>query len=139
MSYLGHLLGGSYLSAEMQSVYSTAPADKALIGGVLPLCRDAVSVFYSPGRQGPHWRSLTPLQRCRQCILQPQTTGLLLEESYLSTEMQLVYFTAPADWALVGGVSPVHSDAVGVFYCPLVNWVTINVNGYSLLSQCFGM
>ena len=28
--YLGHLLGKSYLSTEMQSVYSTAPADRAI-------------------------------------------------------------------------------------------------------------
>ncbi len=27
VSYLGHSLGGSYPSAEVQSVYSTAPAD----------------------------------------------------------------------------------------------------------------
>ena len=32
VSYLGHLLGGgSYLSAEKQSVYSTAPANWAII------------------------------------------------------------------------------------------------------------
>ena len=31
MSYLGHLLQGSYLSAEMQSVYSTAQVDLALL------------------------------------------------------------------------------------------------------------
>ena len=29
VSYPGHTLGGSYLSAEMHSVYSTAPADCA--------------------------------------------------------------------------------------------------------------
>ena len=29
VSYAGHSLGGSYLSAEVQSVYSTAPADWA--------------------------------------------------------------------------------------------------------------
>ena len=31
VSYLGHALGESYLSAEMQSVYSTAPADWAKV------------------------------------------------------------------------------------------------------------
>ena len=31
VSYLGHSLRGSYLSAEVQSVYSTAPADWAVI------------------------------------------------------------------------------------------------------------
>ena len=29
VSYPGHSLGGSYPSAEMQSAYSTAPADRA--------------------------------------------------------------------------------------------------------------
>ena len=32
MSYPGHSLGDSYPSAEMQSVYSTAPADWAFMG-----------------------------------------------------------------------------------------------------------
>ena len=67
------------------------------IGGVLPLCRDAVSVVYSPSRLGhvggllplcrvsrcilqpqstwPFWRSFTPLQRYSRCILQPQLSG----------------------------------------------------------------
>ena len=31
MSYPGHSLGGSYPSAEVQSVYSTAPADRAIL------------------------------------------------------------------------------------------------------------
>ena len=31
MPYPGHLLGGGYLSAEMQSVYSTASADRAAV------------------------------------------------------------------------------------------------------------
>ena len=42
----------SYPSAKMQSVYSVAPTDWVtghLLGeGVLPLCKDAVGVFYSP-------------------------------------------------------------------------------------------
>ena len=53
--YPGYLLGDSY-SAKMQSVYSTAPANwdtgHSLVRRVLPLCRDAVSVFYSPNRLG---------------------------------------------------------------------------------------
>ena len=53
MSYLGHSCRvGSYPSVEIQSVYSTAPSDWALDEGVLPLCRDAVSIFYSPYRLG---------------------------------------------------------------------------------------
>ena len=55
VSYLGYSLEESYLSAEIQSVYSTAPADWATgdsFGGVLPLCRDTVGVFYCPSRLG---------------------------------------------------------------------------------------
>ena len=51
-SWLDHLLGESYFSAEMQLVYSATPADWAT-----------------------HWGSLTPLQRCSWCIMQPQLTG----------------------------------------------------------------
>ena len=56
VSYPGHWLGESYLSVEMQSVYSVAPAkwtviSRTLVGGVSPLCRDAVSVFGSSSRK----------------------------------------------------------------------------------------
>ena len=104
-----HSLGESYPSAEMQSVYSAVSADWAnttLVGGVLPLCRDAVGVFCSLSRLGQHdthWGSLTPLQRCSRCILQSQPigpTGHSLGESYPSAEMQSVYSTAPADLAV---------------------------------------
>ena len=99
--------GGSCLSAEIQSVYSTAPDDGAWHSwwGVLPLCRDTVGDFYSPSQRDlthaarvlslcrhavgvfySHRRRcltvvvgvLVPLQRCSRCILQPQTTGLTL-------------------------------------------------------------
>ena len=85
-------------SAEMQPVYSTAPTDWVIVGGVsypsaekhsaaltdgtvisriliwgvLPLCKDAVAVFSCLGRLGPL------LQRCNRCILQPQLIGSLL-------------------------------------------------------------
>ena len=143
MSYPGHLLGESYPFAEIQSVYSTASANWAtrwghlipllrcswcilqpqptgpLVGSVLPICWDAVGVFYSPSQLGhllgasypfaemqfvystasanwaTRWGSLTPLQRCSQYILQPQLTR-----------------------PLVGGVLPLCWDAVGVFYSP---------------------
>ena len=98
LSYLGNLLGESYPSAGVQTVYSTAPADwatRALVRGVLLLCREAVGVFYSTSRLGhrtlvggvlPHrseavglfyspsrvghqdtrwWSSNTSFQRCR--------------------------------------------------------------------------
>ena len=50
VSYPGFLLGGAYFSAEILSVYSTALDDWNTghsLGGVLPLFRDAVGVFYS--------------------------------------------------------------------------------------------
>ena len=34
-SYPGHSLGGAYLSAEKQSVYSTAPADWAMLNCII--------------------------------------------------------------------------------------------------------
>ena len=47
-------------------------------------------------------RDLTPLQRCSWCILQPQPTGQhsLWGGSYPFAEVQSVYSTAPADWAI---------------------------------------
>ena len=100
---------GSYPSAEMQSMYSTAPAERAtghssgkgliplLIfsrcllqpqpngpqdirpGGVLPFCRDAVDVFYSPS-----WMS-------HRTFVQ--------ERSYPFAEIQSMYSIVPTEWA----------------------------------------
>ena len=36
--------------ASYSLVYSAAPANWALIGGLLPLCRDSVGLFYSPSQ-----------------------------------------------------------------------------------------
>ena len=78
VSYPGHSLEESYPSAKMQSVYSTPTTECAtmkVVGGVLPLCRDAVVVYYTHNRLRHHetrWGSLTPLQRCSCCILHPQ-------------------------------------------------------------------
>ena len=142
-SQLGHSSGESYHSAEMWSVYCTAPDEWAtrwgslttlqrcnqcivqphptgpLVGGVLPLCRDVIGVFYSPRRMGhalgesyhsaeiqsvyctapSNWAtrrgSLTTLQRCNWCILQPQTNG-----------------------PRVGGVLPLCRDTISVLYSP---------------------
>ena len=97
----GHLLRQSYLSAEMQLVYSTAPADLAtghslwksypsaemqLVYSTVPadciishslgesyLYIEMQSVY--SGSQVTYWGSLNTLQRCSQCILQPQLTG----------------------------------------------------------------
>ena len=48
MSYLGHLLEGSYSSAEMQSVYSIAPGDWTVDYFVLQFNRDSVSLLRFP-------------------------------------------------------------------------------------------
>ena len=77
LSRLGHSIGDSYPCAEMQLVYSTAPADWAT-----------------------QWGILTSLKRCSRCVLQPQPTGPHSEgDSYHWGEMQLVYSVALADWA----------------------------------------
>ena len=69
-----------------------------LVGGVLPLYKDAVGVFESP-------RRLSYNDTC-------------WGESYPSTKMQSVYSRVQDDWAtmtLVGGVLPLYKEAVGVF------------------------
>ena len=145
--YIPNRLGQSfedfYLSAEMQSVYSTSPIDWAsrlriftslqkcswcilhpkwtgpVVWGFLPLGRNAVGVFYIPSGQGHSF-----------------------EDSYPSAEMQLVYSTSQMDWAsrlriftslqrcsrcilhpqwtgpVVWGFLPLGKNAVGVFYIP---------------------
>ena len=72
------LFGGSYPSAEVQSVYSTAPADWAIqnlsltirlvnviralfVGGGFPFWRDAVGVFFSISRFCFEWIVLIEL------------------------------------------------------------------------------
>ena len=126
----GHLLRESYSSAEMQLVYSTAPANlttRTLVEEVLLLSRDAVGIFYSLSQldhQDTCRGSLTPQQRRSWYILQPQPTwppGHLLRESYSSAEMQLVYSTASASLTtrtLVEGVLLLSRDAVGIFFSP---------------------
>ena len=59
-SYLGHSLGESYSSAEMQCILQSQPTRPKLF-----------SVIF----QDTHWGSLTPQQKCSRCILQPQPTG----------------------------------------------------------------
>ena len=117
------LLGEPYPSSEMQSVYSTAPADLAgLVGGALPICRYASGVFYSPSQLGQSWW-----------------------EAYPSAEMQSVYSTAPACKAsLLGGALPLFRVCLillGSIYasedCPIgVNWpgrLLVNVNDFGLI------
>ena len=57
-------------------IFSVINQDTGLVG-VLPLYRDAVSVFSSPnrlGQQDTYWESLIPLQRYSPYIQQPQRT-----------------------------------------------------------------
>ena len=83
MSYQGQSLKGSLTPLQRcnRCILQSQP-----IGpwwGILPLCKDAIGVFYSLSRLG------------------------LGGEFYPSTEMQLVYSTAPsADWASIGGFTP---------------------------------
>ena len=152
----GHriLVGGILSSAEMQSANSSAPADcatghslresyppqrcnqcilqpqrqghRTLVGGVLSLCRDAISVFYSPNRQGH--RTLVgggpvPLQRCNQRILQPQPTGSQDTRwgSPILCRDAISEFFSPnrlCHRTLVKGVLSLFRDAISVFYNP---------------------
>ena len=99
-------------------------------GGVLPLRRKAVSVFYSPSRLGkallePHHQivqchiqdtrqggGVTPLQRSSQCILQPPLT----EQSTAGTSPLDCLVSYPGH--SLGGVLPLRREAVSVFYSP---------------------
>ena len=87
----------THLQRCSRRILQPQPPGSIHVGGVLPICRDAVGVFYSPAnwinsRRG----SFTFLQRCCWCILQPQPP-----------------------WSIhVGGVLPFCRDAVGVFYSP---------------------
>ena len=69
--------GESYPSADLKSVYSTASTGWTLITDILPLCRSAVGVFYSPNRLGHlgHFGGcFTPLQ---PTVLKYWFTGLI--------------------------------------------------------------
>ena len=111
LSYPELFLEESLLSAEMHSLYFTALADWAVIsrtlaGGVLPLCRDAITVLYRTSKLG--------------CHIQDARWG---EASYLSAEIQSLYSTALANWGfiyrtLAEGVLPLRRDAVNVLYSP---------------------
>ena len=110
------LIGEFYPSAEMQSVYSATPTDwttKHSLVGILPLCRNAVGVFYNPSRLGhriPVGGDLNTLQRCSWCILQPQPTGSQNTRwwgSYLSAEDAVCVFYNPSR---LGHRTPVGRD-----------------------------
>ena len=86
----------SYPSPEIQSVYSTAP----VVEGVLPLCRNAVGVFYSPSRLGHRTLVEGVLPLCSNAV------GVFYSLNRLGQR------------TLIRGVLPLSRDAVGVFYSP---------------------
>ena len=155
ISWLGYrtfVEGESYLSTEMQLVYSTVSANWATghwLRGALPLCRDAVGIFYFPSRRGHRTfvgGSFSSLRRCSQYFLLIEPTGpqdiRWGWELDLFAEMQSVYSTARADWAaghsLSGGALPLCSDAVGIFYCSswLGNRTFVGQGSLTSLQRC---
>ena len=90
------MCGAFYSSAEMQSAYSTAQADRTGTG-----CRNAVGVFYSSSRSDRH-----RLPKCSRRILQLKPIG-----QATVAEMRSAYTTAPADRTGTGC-----RNAIGVFY-----------------------
>ena len=109
-------------------MYSTAPADRALVGWILTLYRETVGIFYTPARLSPRWVNLTPLQRSSRYIIHPRPTEPSWGESYPSTGKQLVDCTAPHEWSLVGCVLTLCREAAGVFYLPTrlsLCWVSL--------------
>ena len=80
----GHSLGWGLTPLQRSSRCILQPQPTGLFDGrVLPLCREAVGIFYSPSRLG--WDSSV------------SHTGHSLRESSRSTEMQSVHFTLPTD------------------------------------------
>ena len=91
------------------------------LGAVLPLCRDAVGVFYIPSRLG--WdcfvsfsghplggRGLTPLQRCSRCFDSPSRLGLFLKRIFYTWSYwkliiwKQIYLTCR--WSRVSSTTP---------------------------------
>ena len=108
------MVGGSYSSAEVQSVYFTAPVD-------WPTGHTLEKSYPSGEMQSVYCTAPTDW-----------ATGHSLGESYPSGEMQSVYPTAPADWTTGNcwGVLPLCRDAVGVFYSP------IQLDHITLVGRC---
>ena len=111
-----------------------------LVGGVLPLCRDAVRTLvgrtllssgvrtvcftatadWTTGHLlGESYLSTEVRSVCFTALVD-WSTRLLLEESYLFAEVQSVCVTALADWTTgqLLGESYLYGGSVGVFYCP---------------------
>ena len=119
--------GRSYPSVKMQSVYSTAPADRARGHSLRESCPFAVlqsvsSTAQSTGPQKTRWWSHTPQQRCSRCILQHQPTGppgthWVGVLPFCSDAVSVIYSPSRLGYRiLVGGVLPLCKDGVGVFF-----------------------
>ena len=84
----------------MQPFYSAILVDWVSVWESLILCRGAASVFCSFSPLGHSLRESYPLQKCREYILQLQSTGPLFGGVVIpSVDMQPVYSAAQADWA----------------------------------------
>ena len=86
--------------SKRSSITGTSPSDWLVsypeysLGGVLPLCRDVVGVFYSPSQLGPlssmPWR---PFQACQLRYALNWTICSLASSKYLSLFMLSFIFT----------------------------------------------
>ena len=71
---LGLMAMTEYSASPIIGLFSVISS--TFVGEVLPFCRKAVSVFYSPSRLGWERKDFTPLLRCsRYTLLQPLPTG----------------------------------------------------------------
>ena len=112
MSKSGYSLRETFLSAEMESVYSTAPADWA--NRLVSYQGDSLAES-CPSTEIQSEYSVSPTDKANRFVLY---TGYSLGECCPTAEMPSVYSTAP-DWyrirTLVGGALPLCRGAVGVF------------------------
>ena len=118
---------GSNPSAEMQSIYFTASVDWATgdsLGEFLPLCRDAIDIFYNPSRLC-HRKligGVLPLSRYAIgvfCSHSRQGHKTLIWEVLPLCRDEVSVFYGPSQLCnrrLIGGVLPLCRDAIGVFY-----------------------
>ena len=88
--HIQDILGGGVLPLcrDAVSVFNSSSrlGHRTLVEGVLPLCRNAVSVFYRSSWLGHRTLiegRLTFLQKCSRCILQSQPTGSFISWDFL--------------------------------------------------------
>ena len=146
---LGQLFEDFYLSAEMQSVYSTSPMDWASRLRIFT-SRQKCSrcILHLSMDWTSRLRIFTSLQRCSRCILHPQWTGPVVwgflplcrnavgvfyisnglgqsfEDFYLSAEMQSVYSTSPMDWASRFRIFSFSAEMQSVYSTSPMDWAS---------------